>query len=269
MTAYSFSSLRSHLWARRTTEVAPLPIATFSHTPYFLSRLVVLSPPTDLASESDFLLLPPVERWDERRASLGPFASRSLSVNLWPPPSSLFTDGGRLGRLGGAAEGASGDELALLNLRCDLPERTFKIVGRSPVVLFARLDDLRGAAKLHSLSEIVGVGECEETEVPPTDLAASDLAEGVRASIARSPRVAPGCLGKASAFGGGRGMVLLLYEVDRFVGGRDGLGAACDLPLGCAATSGIEAGGARVEEDCWEVLLGGLLSEPSAPSPSA
>ncbi len=95
LTAYSFSSLLSHLCARRTTEVAPLPIAIFWQTPYFCDRLAVLSPAVDRGpcrppaslSPSDLRLLPPVERWEDLRASLGPLASRSLSVNLVPPPS--------------------------------------------------------------------------------------------------------------------------------------------------------------------------------------
>jgi hypothetical protein len=41
LTAYSFSSLRSHLCASRTTAVAPFPIAALSQTPYFFSRLAV------------------------------------------------------------------------------------------------------------------------------------------------------------------------------------------------------------------------------------
>lgn len=260
LTAYSFSSLRSHLCARRTTEVAPLPIATFSHTPYFLSRLAVLSPPTDLPSESDLRLLPPVERWDERRESLGPFASRSLSVNFWPPSSDL-TDDARRGA--GAAPAISGDVGAEAFLD-DRPEKTFMIAGRSLLVLFARLADLAGGARLHSLSEIVGVGECEEAE-PAVDFAASDLPEGVRTSMARSPRVVPGCFAKARVSGGGRGMVL--WEVDRSVGARDGL-AAGDLPFSRAPFLLPAVGGESVEEGLL-ARLGGLLSEPSVPSPSA
>ena len=86
LTAYNFSSLLSHLWARRTTAVAPFPIATFWQTPYFCVRLVVLSPATDFrsTSESDFLLL--VERAEDLRESLGAeAATRLFSVNLWPP----------------------------------------------------------------------------------------------------------------------------------------------------------------------------------------
>jgi hypothetical protein len=167
------------LWASRTTEVAPLPMATFSHTPYFLSKLVVESPPTDLLSESDLRLLP-AERCDERLESFGPLASRSLSVNFWPPSSDLM-DGGRLGRCCGA-----GDD----GILGDLPDSTFKNPGRSPLVLFARLGVFGGgAALLHSLSEIVGVGELDDTE-PRLDLAASDWREGLRMNmLARSPRV--------------------------------------------------------------------------------
>lgn len=149
-------------------------------------------------------------------------------------------------------------------LRPDFPEKTEKIAGRSPLVLLARLEDLGGGAAftLHSLSEIVGVGEWEETEVPP-----ADLADGVRASIARSPWVVPGCLRKALASGGGRGTVELLCEMDRLVGGRDGLGPACDLPLSCTALSwpGLEGD----DTISGRGRLGGLLSEPSALSPSA
>lgn len=61
--AYNFSSVRSHLCASLTTLVAPFPIATFWHTPYFFDKLVALSPAllralpltlTASASESDF-----------------------------------------------------------------------------------------------------------------------------------------------------------------------------------------------------------------------
>src|SRR5882762_4871425 len=89
LTAYNFSSLRSHLCASRTTDVAPLPIASFWHTPYFFDKLAVL-PPFDFVSplsESDFLLLLllPTDRWDCLRASLGPLEIRSLRLNLWLP----------------------------------------------------------------------------------------------------------------------------------------------------------------------------------------
>lgn len=87
LTAYSFSSLRSHLCAKRTTDVAPFPMATFSQTPYFFSKLIVLSPAVDLRSlsESDFLLLA-VERPDVLRVSFGPPKSlfKSLRVNFCP-----------------------------------------------------------------------------------------------------------------------------------------------------------------------------------------
>src|SRR6267154_6376934 len=86
LTAYNFSSLLSHLWARRTTAVAPLPIATFWQTPYFCVRLTALSLATDFRSpsESDFLLL--VERAEDLRESLGAEAvMRSLRVNLCEP----------------------------------------------------------------------------------------------------------------------------------------------------------------------------------------
>ena len=81
--------------ARRTTEVAPFPIATFSQMPYFLSKLTVLAPASERPprSESDFLLLA-VERADDLRASLGA-PRRSLRVNFWPPESE-WTDGGPL-----------------------------------------------------------------------------------------------------------------------------------------------------------------------------
>ena len=87
LTAYSFSSVRSHLCARRTTDVAPFPMATFSQTPYFFNKLIVLSPAVDLRSlsESDFLLLA-VERPDVLRVSFGPPRSlfKSLRVNFCP-----------------------------------------------------------------------------------------------------------------------------------------------------------------------------------------
>jgi len=89
LTAYNFSSLRSHLCASRTTDVAPLPIASFWHTPYFLDKLVLL-PALDFASppsESDFLLLLLIDRPDALRASFGPLDKRSLRLNLWLLPS--------------------------------------------------------------------------------------------------------------------------------------------------------------------------------------
>ena len=62
-------------------------MATFSQTPYFFSKLIVLSPAVDLRSlsESDFLLLA-VERPDVLRVSFGPPKSlfRSLRVNFCP-----------------------------------------------------------------------------------------------------------------------------------------------------------------------------------------
>lgn len=70
--------------------MAPFPMATLSQVPYFFNKLTVDSPPVvDRApppSESDFLLLA-VDRAEDLRASLGPDANSSLSVNLWPPVS--------------------------------------------------------------------------------------------------------------------------------------------------------------------------------------
>ena len=66
-TAYHLSSPPlSHLCTKRTTDVAPFPIAKRSHTPYFFDRLTTLSPALDRRSpsESDFLLLA-VERAEE------------------------------------------------------------------------------------------------------------------------------------------------------------------------------------------------------------
>jgi len=69
------------LCASRTTDVAPLPIASFWYTPYFFDKLPV-DDALDFASpfsESDFLLLPP----DALRPSLGPPERRSFRLNLW------------------------------------------------------------------------------------------------------------------------------------------------------------------------------------------
>jgi hypothetical protein len=114
-TAYSFSSLRSHLCARRTTEVAPLPIATRSQVPYFFKR-PTLSPAADFGppSESDFLLLAE-ERADDLRESLGADPRRSLRVNLWPP-SLEWTEGGPLERgTGLASTGVTGTARSFLD----------------------------------------------------------------------------------------------------------------------------------------------------------
>ena len=82
LTAYSFSSERSHLCASRTTEVAPFPMATFSHTPYFFNKLAVVSPPVERPprSESDFFELP-VDRAEDLRTSFCA-PNRSLRLNL-------------------------------------------------------------------------------------------------------------------------------------------------------------------------------------------
>lgn len=107
--AYSFSSVRSHLCARRTTLVAPLPIAIFWHTPYFCVRLPVLSPAMlfprpSPASESDFF--DDVERCELLRFSFGPLASRSFRLNLCElSPLSECTDAGFFGE--GVTMGAS------------------------------------------------------------------------------------------------------------------------------------------------------------------
>lgn len=122
LTAYSFSSLRSHLCARRTTDVAPLPMATFSQTPYFFNKLIVLSPAVDLRSlsESDFLLLA-VERADVLRVSFGPPKSlfRSLSVNFCPESDCWeWTEGGLEGGCDGGFE-AGADFVAGRAVRAD------------------------------------------------------------------------------------------------------------------------------------------------------
>lgn len=111
LTAYSFSSVRSHLCARRTTDVAPFPMATFSQTPYFFSKLIVLSPAVDLRSlsESDFLLLA-VERPDVLRVSFGPPSSlfKSLRVNFCPVSDCEWIEPGREGGFdAGFDDGAS------------------------------------------------------------------------------------------------------------------------------------------------------------------
>lgn len=87
LTAYNFSSLLSHLCARRTTLVAPLPIATRWQTPYFCVRLTALSPAVLLealmispASESE--RLDDVDRWEDLRLSFGAVPRRSLRLNL-------------------------------------------------------------------------------------------------------------------------------------------------------------------------------------------
>lgn len=85
-------------------------MATRSQVPYFFKR-PVLSPPVDFAppSESDFLLLAE-ERADDLRESLGAEPRRSLRLNLWPPPSVEWTDGG-FGRSAGlASTGVAGTE---------------------------------------------------------------------------------------------------------------------------------------------------------------
>lgn len=114
LTAYSFSSVLSHLWASRTTEVAPLPIAIFWQTPYFCARLAVLSPATDLRSpsESDFLLLP-VDLAEDLRLIFGAEEIRSLRVNFWPPSEWEFE--GALGRKLGWGEG---EGLAVGGAKC-------------------------------------------------------------------------------------------------------------------------------------------------------
>jgi hypothetical protein len=78
-------------------------MATFSHTPYFLSKLIVLAPHSDFPprSESDFLLL--VDRADDLLTSLGA-PRRSLRVNFWPPESE-FIEGGPFGRVLPSLEG--------------------------------------------------------------------------------------------------------------------------------------------------------------------
>jgi hypothetical protein len=199
LTAYSFSSVRSHLCARRTTLVAPLPIATFSHTPYFLSRLAVLSPATLFPSESLFWL--DTLRWLLRRPSFGPDASRSLSVNLClsPPPSDL-------------TEPALLCEVSLSLSFVPLARR--KMLGRTePDVLFARLPARLGGTlggadggmpgvggALHSPSLIDEAGESE-----PAERADGARADGGRGdAAARSACVRPGSFGNELLSGDGR-----------------------------------------------------------------
>ena len=105
--------------------MAPFPMATFSHTPYFFNKLTLVSPVVERPprSESDFLLLP-LERIDALRTSLF-VPRRSLSVNFWPV--SEWTEGGPflvdvalwspeedVGVRGGAVEGGRDPTLFLL-----------------------------------------------------------------------------------------------------------------------------------------------------------
>lgn len=103
MTAYNFSSRRSHLCANLTTAVAPFPIAFFSHTPYLVRRLTVLTPsypPFSLpaADFPPFSDLDAAEDADALRDSLGPDEMRSLRLKR---PFSVPGVGGMTASSGG------------------------------------------------------------------------------------------------------------------------------------------------------------------------
>jgi hypothetical protein len=106
LTAYNLSVVRSHLCANLTTAVAPFPIATFSHTPYFFNKLVP-APPLALLFASPAVVLPPyalvfpsptellpsslrplLEVWDDLRETL--FLMNSF--NAAPIPSDFPPD---------------------------------------------------------------------------------------------------------------------------------------------------------------------------------
>lgn len=150
LTAYSFSSLLSHLCANRTTEVAPLPIATRSQTPYFFNK------PAESVdrSESDFLLALPEERAEDLRANFGPELRSSFSVNF-PSPSLdlLLIDEGREG---GKGRVVSSDAA-----------RSLPYPPSLGVTLTARLGGrLEGGLGPHSLSEAEGESAVDGVVVP-------------------------------------------------------------------------------------------------------
>lgn len=277
LTAYNFSSLRSHLCASRTTDVAPLPIANFWHTPYFFDKLAVL-PPFDFASppsESDRLLLP-TDRPDDLRTSLGPLERRSLRLNLWLLPSVEATDGalpravvGDFGgseagitAFGGAVAGCSFLVVAVVVVTLAGVGATF-----SPEILGALLcrrlgawlGGLLEAALVHSLSEGDDDSRTDDGAEPKVEVERCLLSIGGPAStsFSRARRVWPGSLGNAPDSGEGSGMLVESFVIKSAV-----FTVPSTRPFGVGMGLGAAMRGRGVWSSC------GGLSELSGPSPS-
>jgi hypothetical protein len=209
LTAYNFSSVRSHLCASRTTDVAPLPIANFWHTAYLFDKLVL--PALDLESpfsELDFLLLPP----DALRLSLGLLERRSFRLNLWF--HSVEATDSALER----AVDTGGSKEAMTGVGCAEIVRSFLVAALMVAALSLGVPDKLGTllcirlgawlgallegALVHSLSEGDGDSTTDNGAESKVDVELS-CGGPARNCFSRAERVFSGSLGYAPASGEG------------------------------------------------------------------
>lgn len=267
-------------------------MATFSHTPYFLSRLTVLPPAVERSprSESDFLLLP-VERADDLRTSFG-VPSKSFSVNFslrsectegGPRARGVITEDGSLnegvadvvGDIRGAVDGGAsffgvGLVIGVMGV-IFAPETPADMLGaRLGGCVEGTLQLSHSEAEGESLEEGVIEPVVEEPRWTAGDTASASLSS--LCSCSRLLRVCPGALSYVCESFGGSGAWPWPFAGPCGAGTGPCFEGVREAGLAVPFTRGLAGEASGVEDfeggGCLAVLPCGGLSEPSGPSPS-